>query len=157
MFYLVAIALCDLHRILLFGILGVDIIDEVLQYFKPNILFRNFAINGDADRLLTYGILYVSACLNKVVKKNKQEGTALLTGMGLEQNFALPGDAKFPLGGHVSKPASTQEADTIRQYLNQFRVEIGVRLLEKLYARDQAQPDKWWMCFQKRKFANMEL
>jgi actin related protein 2/3 complex subunit 3 len=134
-----------------------DIIDETLGFFKANILFRNFNVKGDADRLLIYATLYVSACLNKIVKKNKTEATALITGMGLENNFALPGDAKFPLGGLVSKPASTQEADTLRQYLAQMRQEIGIRLLEKVYARDNTQPDKWWMCFQKRKFLNMEL
>lgn len=120
-----------------------DIVDEALQYFKANILFRNFAVKGDADRLLIYATLYISACLNKVLKKNLKDATAQVTGMGLENNFAMPGDAKFPLGGLVTKPASTQEADQLRQYLAQMRQEIGIRFLEKVYARDQSQPDKW--------------
>ena len=135
----------------------MDIIDEALAYFKANILFRNYAVESEADRLLIYATLYISACLNKMVKKNKTEATALITGMGLEQNFALPGDAKFPLGGLVTKPASSQEADTLRAYLAQLRAELGARLIEKVYAKESTQPDKWWMCFQKRKFLNMEL
>jgi hypothetical protein len=38
----------------------------VLSLFRANTFFRNFEIKGPADRLLIYGILFVSECLGKI-------------------------------------------------------------------------------------------
>ena len=43
-----------------------DALDEVLSLFRANTFFRNFEIKGPADRLLIYGILFVSECLTKI-------------------------------------------------------------------------------------------
>lgn len=43
-----------------------DPLDEVLGLFRANTFFRNFEIRGPADRLLVYGILWVSECLGKI-------------------------------------------------------------------------------------------
>ena len=43
-----------------------DALDEVLSLFRANTFFRNFEIKGPADRLLIYGILFVSECLGKI-------------------------------------------------------------------------------------------
>jgi len=43
-----------------------DPLDEVLSLFRANTFFRNFEIKGPADRLLIYGILFLSECLGKV-------------------------------------------------------------------------------------------
>lgn len=86
-----------------------DIVDDVLKFFKANILFRNFSVNNDVDRLLVYGILYVSACLQKMIKKTRQEATSAITTLALEK-FPLPGEPNFPLGGLVSKAASSSDA-----------------------------------------------
>lgn len=43
-----------------------DPLDEVLSLFRANTFFRNFEIKGPADRLLIYGILFVSECLGKI-------------------------------------------------------------------------------------------
>ena len=43
-----------------------DSLDEVLGLFRANTFFRNFEIQGPADRLLIYGILWVSECLGKI-------------------------------------------------------------------------------------------
>lgn len=45
-----------------------DALDEVLSLFRANTFFRNFEIKGPADRLLIYGILFVSECLGKIGK-----------------------------------------------------------------------------------------
>jgi hypothetical protein len=55
------------------GVDEEDIIDETLQTFKANILFRNFEVKGNADRLLIYLTLYVSQCLRKIQGKNKAD------------------------------------------------------------------------------------
>lgn len=43
-----------------------DIIDEALELFKANVLYKNFEIKGDADRLLVYLTFYISQCITKV-------------------------------------------------------------------------------------------
>lgn len=43
-----------------------DPLDEVLALFRANTFFRNFEIKGPADRVLIYGILFVSDLLGKV-------------------------------------------------------------------------------------------
>lgn len=44
----------------------VDIIDEALMYFKPNIFFREYDIKGAADRTLIYLFLYITECLKRL-------------------------------------------------------------------------------------------
>jgi hypothetical protein len=43
-----------------------DPLDEILALFRANTFFRNFEIKGPADRVLIYGILYVSEALAKI-------------------------------------------------------------------------------------------
>jgi actin related protein 2/3 complex subunit 3 len=45
----------------------------------------------------------------------------------------------------------------IKAYLTQIRQETYVRFLELAYARGDREPDKWWICFAKRKFLNKSL
>lgn len=35
-------------------------VDEALYYFRANVLFRSFEVNGDADRVLAYLTLFIS-------------------------------------------------------------------------------------------------
>lgn len=43
-----------------------DCVDEIISLFRANVLFRNFEINGPADRMLIYGTLFITECLGKV-------------------------------------------------------------------------------------------
>lgn len=43
-----------------------DPLDEVLALFRANTFFRNFEIKGPADRVMIYGILFVSEVLGKI-------------------------------------------------------------------------------------------
>lgn len=133
-----------------------DLVDEALDFFKPNILFRNYEPRGAGDRVLIYLTLYISKCLTKITNKSKGEADQLLYALAIE-NFSLPGEKSFPLGGFVTPPQNKQDADFVRQYLTQLRQEAGLRLTALVYARDEKKPDKWWMCFSKRKFLNLEL
>ena len=92
---------------------ALDIIDETLDLFRANSLFRNFEIKGPADRLLIILILFISDCLAKItlprVPPNQLEATKSLNTLAVD-NFALPGDANFPLNAHYSPPANRIEA-----------------------------------------------
>ncbi|KAL6066881.1 subunit of the Arp2/3 complex, variant 2 [Balamuthia mandrillaris] len=133
-----------------------DIIDEALDFFKANVLFRNYEVKGPADRVLVYLTLYISECLVKIGVTSKGEAEKLLFQNAIS-NFAVPGDRNFTLAGFVQNPKARQEADTIRQYLTQLRQETGLRLVQRVYGTDDTTPSKWWTCFSKRKFLNKTL
>jgi actin related protein 2/3 complex subunit 3 len=90
-----------------------DIIDETLSLFRANCLFRNFEINGPADRLLIYLTLFVSECLAKIgasrIPPGPAEAKKTLTTLSLE-SFALPGDATFPLNSMYAAPANSMDS-----------------------------------------------
>ena len=153
-----------------------DIIDETLDLFRANSLFRNFEIKGPADRTLIILILFISDCLAKLgsarTVPTQIEATKLLNTLSVD-TFPIPGDANFPLNSHYASPPSRADAgmqmhsfiritihpslEYLRQYLVQVRQELSARLVEKLYADGTGKPSKWWMSFQKRRFMNRSL
>ncbi|KIJ56957.1 hypothetical protein M422DRAFT_23092 [Sphaerobolus stellatus SS14] len=137
-----------------------DILDETLDLFRANSLFRNFEIKGPADRLLIIFILFISDCLTKLstsrVPPNQLEATKSLNTLAVD-SFPLPGDANFPLNAHYAAPGNRGDADYLRQYLVQARQELAARLVDRLYADGTGKPSKWWMAFTKRRFMNRSL
>ena len=51
-----------------------DIIDEALFYFKPNVFFKTYEIQSNADRVLIYLTLYIIECLKRLQRLNSKEG-----------------------------------------------------------------------------------
>ncbi|CEN60672.1 actin-related protein 2/3 complex subunit 3 [Aspergillus pseudodeflectus] len=128
-----------------------DCVDEILSLFRANVLFRNFEINGPADRMLIYGTLFITECLGKVKPAmTVREAEKALTNVALD-NFAIPGDVSFPLNQAFEPPRDRQDAETLRSYLSQVRQEIAIRLLARLYPGGVG-PSKFWLSFTKRKF-----
>lgn len=70
--------------------------------------------------------------------------------------FDIPGDPGFPLNSVYSKPASPNEAEFLRAYFTQLRLEVGARVSEKVFG-DDGKPSKWWLCFAKKKFMDKSL
>jgi len=135
-----------------------DPLDEVLSLFRANTFFRNFEIKGPADRVLIYGILYVSEALGKIKPGlARKEAEKAVMNSALDTNFAIPGDAGFPLNQAFEPPRDRNEAEVLRQYLVQVRQELAVRLLNRVYADPSGAPSKWWLSFQKRKFMGKHL
>ena len=67
-----------------------DILDESLSLFRANVFFRNFEIQGPADRLLVYGIWFVSDCLSKIrPSAGVRDATKEVTNLALDLHFAL--------------------------------------------------------------------
>ncbi|CAD6588727.1 MAG: subunit of the Arp2/3 complex [Alectoria sarmentosa] len=99
-----------------------DSLDEVLSLFRANTFFRNFEIKGPADRLLIYGILFLSEALGKIKPSmGKKEAEKALLNSALDQ-FAIPGDASFPLNQAFEAPRDRQDAEVLRQYLSQMAI-----------------------------------
>jgi len=134
-----------------------DIIDEAVNYFRANILFRNFEVKGPADKLLIYLTLYVHQCLIRIQGRDKDSALKTLQGLAIE-NFPLPGEANGgALAGFLPPTNSRGEADELRAYLTQLRNETGVRLCDQVYAANPRVANKHWMMWSKRKFLNRSL
>ncbi|GEM09002.1 UTP-glucose-1-phosphate uridylyltransferase [Rhodotorula toruloides] len=135
-----------------------DIIDESLQLFRANSLFRNFEIKTPADRALIYLILFIGDCLGRIAQARTwthQDALKHLTTHSLS-HFSLPGEPGFPLNQVFTPPSppSPVEKDALRSWLVQARQETVVRLLERhVYSvADESteggkRPSKWWMAF----------
>ncbi|KAK6194351.1 hypothetical protein LQW54_011536 [Pestalotiopsis sp. IQ-011] len=136
-----------------------DILDEVLSLFRANTFFRNFEIQGPADRLLIYGILYLSEVLGKIRPTyGVREAQKEVMNTALDLNFSIPGDPGFPLNQMYEPPRDRQDAEQLRQYLAQVRQELATRLLARVYEEGgDGKPSKWWLSFTKRKFMGKSL
>jgi actin related protein 2/3 complex subunit 3 len=70
---------------------GEDVIDEALTYYRANVLFRNYELQGGADRIIIYLTLYISACLARLAQvADVKSGEKVLQAYAWE-SFALPG------------------------------------------------------------------
>ena len=112
-----------------------DIIDEVLMYFRANVLFRNYDVRGGADKTLIYLTLHAVQCLVKLEKiedKNAGKNQYFLDFVNFfadlcypcilavrelkalsTKPFAIPGEPGFPLGGLFPTPTTKAEGGTV--------------------------------------------
>ncbi|KAG6880158.1 hypothetical protein C0992_004610 [Termitomyces sp. T32_za158] len=90
-----------------------DIIDETLDLFRANSLFRNFEIKGPADRTLIVLILFISDCLAKLgsarTVPSQIEAQKMLNTLSVD-SFPIPGDANFALNAHYAPPANRADS-----------------------------------------------
>ena len=116
-----------------------DIVDEALQFFRANVLFRNFQPQSPADLTLAYLTVYVGELLRAFSKcKTKDEAKKAMTAVSMSTSFAIPGDKQFVLPGFFQQPASRQEGDSFRNYFRQAREETAIRLVEVAYSTPPA-------------------
>merc|ERR1711994_282530 len=81
-----------------------DIVDQTSSLFKANILFKQFDMETEVDRVLVYVTLYIIECLKRLQKvPNLERAQQEMFSMALE-SFALPGEAGFPLNAFFTKP-----------------------------------------------------
>ena len=64
----------------------------------------------------------------------KREAEKVLMNTALDSNFAMPGDAGFPLNQAFERPSDRGQGEVLRGYIAQMRQELASRLLERLYA-----------------------
>ncbi|SCU78048.1 LAMI_0A03224g1_1 [Lachancea mirantina] len=135
-----------------------DIIDESLDLFRANSFFRNFEIKSPADRILIYGILFVNDCLAHLRSTTSyNEALKALTNLALD-DFAIPGTPGFPLNNVYQVPLQNHaDVELLKSYIQQFRQELAMRLLERIYRDSKEAPSKFWLAFTRRRFMNKSL
>lgn len=135
--------------------IDIDIIDEALIYFRANILFKNFPIKGDADKLLIYITVFISKCLE--VGYNQEENKA----KQLMKNLIDDADWNPAYKSHFFNSLITlnqKEVTELAQYLKSVRKETVLRIMYILYDSDYKTLDlKYWMGFAKKKFMGFDM
>ena len=69
----------------------MDIIDEALFYFKPNVFFKTYEIQSNSDRVLIYLTLYIIECLKRLQRLNSKEGAYMEMHALAISRFDIPG------------------------------------------------------------------
>jgi len=97
--------------------------------------------------VLIYGILFISSLLS-VVKPtmNRKEAERAMMNLALDSNFAVPGDAGFPLNQAFEAPQDRAGVEVLRGYVGQMRQELAVRLGERLFDGGEGTPSKVSFC-----------
>eukprot|EP01084_Bolivina_argentea_P291299 500631_1 len=132
----------------------LDIVDEALTYFRANILFSQFEVEGGADLTLVYLTAWIADCLRKLQKEKSKDGAKKASyNIGISKKFKVPGDNKFEFGAFFTKPKSNSEKQLFVDYIVQIRHEALKRLIERCYKADGKQ-NKHWFQFSKRRFMN---
>mmetsp|Transcript_63805 Transcript_63805/g.149569 ORF Transcript_63805/g.149569 Transcript_63805/m.149569 type:complete len:178 (+) Transcript_63805:50-583(+) len=132
----------------------VDLVDEALRSFRWNILFKNFEVLGDADRVLVYLTLWIQKCLSVASQAGSADDAARQLEVVAASELPGPGDSGFILGSWF-KAGPPQDCQMAKAYLKQLRQETASRLLPLFYP--DGQPNKWWFQFSKKKFMNIAL
>lgn len=135
----------------------IDIIDEALMYFRANVLFKNFPIKSDADKLLIYISVFISKCLE----------VALSTGNDYEKakNYMkiLIDDCEWSpnLKSHFLNNllnVQQNEINELQVFLKGIRKETVMRLIYILYDSESKTLDlKYWMGYARKKFLGYDF
>merc|ERR1712072_415577 len=134
-----------------------DPIDEALENFKANIMFRNFKPEGPGDLLQIYLLLFIHQCIKGLDKcKNKADGQRALNSISGEAP-AVPGDGNFPISVIYPEAKTPAEKKEFGKMLTQLRKETARRLADIVFPEVDGPGSKFWLCFGKRKFINKDL
>ena len=108
-------------------------VDEVIKYYRPNSLFRNFEVKGGADRTLIYLTLSMQQFLKECERyKTRGDAEKALHALVIKQ-FPIPGGPGWSLGGMFPTPNDIQEGESWRLYFKQAREECAQRLIKMAF------------------------
>jgi len=135
--------------------LDLDIIDEALIYFRANVLFRNFPIKGDADKLLVYITVFITKCLEVANNQEIEKAKSLMKNLVDECEWSPFLKSHFLNNLLTIKANETNELQT---YLKSVRKEVSMRLMFILFDSDYKTLDlKYWLGFAKKKFMGYDM
>lgn len=137
--------------------IDLDIIDEALIYFRANVLFKNFPLKGDADKLLVYITVFISKCLEVAANAGQDYDKAKSAMKSLVDDADWNPNYKSHFFNNLLTIKQSEVSD-LQQYLKGIRKEVVIRTMFLLYDSDSKTLDlKYWLGFAKRKFLGYEM
>ena len=133
----------------------LDIIDEAIIYFRANVLFKNFSIEGDADKLIVYITVFIQKCLERA-GLNTEPNTAKVNMKKLVESCEyIPNTENF---FNVLVDKKDNEISNLQKYLKDIRKEVVNRLIYILYDDEKTSIDrKFWLALGKKKFMGYDM
>ena len=132
----------------------LDIIDEAIIYFRANVLFKNFNIEGDADKPLVYITFFNQKCLEKVNDPNQQKAKENMKKL-VDQCEYVPTTENF---FNVLVTKKDSEVPSLQKYLKTIRKETVERLTHILFEDEKTKMDyKYLVVLGKKKFMGYEM
>lgn len=116
---------------------------QAVEQYRPVLHYRTFQVNCPADRTLLTAMFFV------------QESLLSLAGSHPFGGVKIPGEPGFP-GGHEASVDSLEEANVLRDYLQQVRRHVDQELAAALDGCTEQGRDLW-LSLQKKKFLNRAL
>ena len=135
----------------------IDIIDEALMYFRANVLFKNFPILGDADKLLVYITVFIQKCLEVISSCNDDYDKIRIQIKYLIDDAEWSPNLKTHFFNNLVTVKNT-EINELQTYLKNLRKEVIIRLMSILFESDCKSLDyKYWLAFSKKKFMGYDM
>jgi actin related protein 2/3 complex subunit 3 len=135
--------------------IDLDIIDEALIYFRANVLFKNFPIKGDADKLLIYITVFIQKCLEVANIQDVEKGRSLMKNLVDDCEWTPIFKTHF-FNSLIT--LNENEVKPLQLYLKDVRKEVVQRLQFILYDSDFKTLDlKFWLGFSRKKFMGLEM
>ena len=132
----------------------LDIIDEAIIYFRANVLFKNFNIDGDADKVLVYLTVFIQKCLEKANDPNPAKAKENMKKL-VDQCEYIPKTENF---FNVLVTKKDSEVPNLQKYLKSLRKETVERLIYILFEDEKTKMDfKYWVALGKKKFMGYEM
>ena len=132
----------------------LDIIDEAIIYYRANVLFKNFNIEGDADKLLVYITVFIQKCLEKANVPDPAKGKENMRKL-VEGCEYIPTTENF---FNVLVTKNDKEIGNLQKYLKSVRKETVERLIYLLYDDQKSKLDfKYWVALSKKKFMGYDM
>lgn len=138
-----------------------DILDEAIAYYRINILFKNFSIDSDADKVLVYLTVFIQKILEIAGKYFDDEKRALKEIDNLEASGK--GNVKEISSKNVLSLLLNDERNAINieklnTYLKGLRKEAIFRMKYILFENSDFRMDKrFWTSMGKKKFLGYEF
>ena len=138
---------------------GQDIVDEAIRLFRANVLFKNYKIEGPADRLIVFLTVFIQKCLQEMQrfpqKERAEQVVQLIVNDGVDpmsNTFFMRRLGLLPDG---KSPAETAKC---RDMLKKCMDLCAKRLLSMLYASEAGEMDrKFWLAFGKKTFLGQKF
>jgi actin related protein 2/3 complex subunit 3 len=135
--------------------IDLDIIDEALIYFRANVLFKNFPLKGDADKLLVYITVFISKCLEVAYNQDIEKAKTLIKNL-VDDCEWTPNYKMHFMNNLVT--VKLNEVNELQSYLKSVRKEVVMRLMFILYDSEYKTLDlKFWLGFAKKKFLGYDM
>lgn len=137
--------------------LEFDIIDESIMYFRANVLFKNFPIKSDADKLLIYISVFISKCLEYAAAAGNDYDKAKNYLKNLIDDAEWTPNLKSHFLNNLLN-VQQNEVNDLQSYLKSIRKETVMRLIYILYDSESKTIDlKYWLGYAKRKFLGYDF